>query len=116
MVEDKTMDDFERIMLARGVPDVPVGLAERIIAQAEAMPVSVPRARRAYKSGGGFQRWLDGVLESLSVPQPVYAMALVLAVGVMLGTYTDFSSYASQQTSLDDLIYIGDSAGYGEWL
>jgi hypothetical protein len=69
-------DDFETLLKERFVPQPPTNLAERIIASAR------PRIKKKFFAG-----FSDIFADYLILPQPAYAMAIILFVGLATGFY-----------------------------
>ncbi len=67
-------DNIDTLLRERFVPGPSAGLAERIIAAARPYAVKKPRFR-------------DGLREIFMIPQPAWALASLLVLGVMAGFY-----------------------------
>jgi hypothetical protein len=89
-------EDLDHILQRRAVPEVPHGLAEQIIAAAARMEKAGPRRRRMVTD-----LW-QGFAEMFVLPQPAFALAIVLVIGLTLGLNGQVQSLLADEG--DDLM------------
>ena len=100
---------LDDILRDRYVPEMPSNLAYRIIEAAK------PRGSEKGFTWAGFQR---AMAELFVIPQPAFAMAVVLIIGVSIGTYytTEQSINAQLETANYSTFITADSGlDYGDF-
>jgi hypothetical protein len=96
-------ENFERILQSRYVPSMRSNLPERIIA------ASLTQERKAKPAALG---WFSDFWDGFVLPQPVFAMAIALVIGVMIGMGPeqndsrnfDFMTQTQAQADLGDML------------
>lgn len=113
------MDDFDKILEKRVVPEMRDDLAARIIvtARPDLFACEAPRARRGMMAAA--QDWLAGLAEAIAVPQPALVFSLVLFLGLYAGISENgfTASGNTEQEEIVAFLQMPDENGYeGEWL
>jgi hypothetical protein len=90
-MQDNVMNrDLDILLLKRQAPKVPEGLSERIIAAA----IRADEERRTAGVKAGWRVFWAGLLAELddmiAIPRPAYVMAMMLVIGLSMGTYSDY--------------------------
>ena len=82
--------DLDALLMMRKTPAVPAGLSERIIAAA----IRADEERRTSGVKAGWRVFWAGIAAELddmiAIPRPAYALAMLLVVGLSMGTYSDY--------------------------
>ncbi len=105
------MDDFDRFLKTRHVPDAPSNLSHRIIEASQALD------RKASRRNGILRGALDTVAGWFSIPKPAYAFAcvavLMLGLAMFMGDYSLLETSSVQETPDDVALafYVDDILG-----
>jgi hypothetical protein len=101
---------LDDILRERYVPEMPTNLAYRIIEAAK------PRGEEKGFTWAAFQRALT---EIFVIPQPAFAMAVILLLGIVLGAYfgTEQSlTFQIAQDNFSSFITAENNFDYGDFL
>ncbi len=109
------MDDFDKTLKARNVPDARSNLSQRIIEQTRGMA----------QEGGYGSSWLGRVRRAaadfgrgFAMPQPVFVLGVFLLLAVGLGVFS-LPSEQPQQDEIGDVslaFYVDDILGVEDYL
>jgi hypothetical protein len=101
---------LDDILRERHVPDMPTNMAYRIIEAAK------PRGSEKGFTWAAFQR---AMAEIFVIPQPAFAMAVILILGIVLGAYfgTEQSlTFQIAQDNFSSFITAENNFEYGDFL
>ncbi len=111
------VDDLDKILARRAVPQARSNLAARIIEASKAAEQSKGGLRGWFDISGwvaGIAVWVDVLRESLILPRPALAMATLLLFGLMLGLY--FGNGLQGTEDPFQSTYVEDGFETGNWL
>lgn len=93
------MDDdaLDALLMKRRLTPARPGLAERIIATAQAKERSP-----------SFTAWIADMLAEIALPRPAYALASVLAMGVIIGTILPDAGAAATDEEASLQLYLDE--------
>jgi hypothetical protein len=91
MQDNLNFNELDALLMKRKAPEVPYGLSERIIAAA----MRADEQKRLKPEGRPrFVLFVTEVLkeleEMLAIPRPAYVLAMLLVVGLTIGTYGEY--------------------------
>jgi len=121
MPDNIEFDTLDNILLQRQIPEIPEGLAQRIIIQAQQKQAKARVRKPAAQNI--WQTFLDHVQTILFLPKPVYLVIVFLGLGLWIGvlgsnaeSLADTVLPSMTPYELASFMTIEDRFVAGEWL